>query len=1006
MMILLLVSFCFQTATAQDAGLNVKGIVLESGTGLPLKQVTISVTATGTTAGTDEKGEFTIAVPNKQVELVIYLPGYNKRNIYLNGRDFLNVSLVSSDFGSFDNTYNDPLGEKILKGASFSLSKLTSKDFANTASSSFDQALKGRVAGLSSTEESGMPGYKTFLNIRGYSSLFGKTEPLLVIDGMIHEYSYANQSLMEGYSINPFDIVDIEDVTDVTIMKDGASNFGAAGSNGVINVNTEQKGETSTVIKLAAYAGMSFAPQNLEVLDADQFRGYFSDMLADQKMSQGNINVKFPWLNNPSAAEHYRYSNNTNWQSEIFKPSTLQKYHFFLKGGDDIATYNVSTGIINQSGILDGSTYSRFNLRVNGKINITDKFSLTPNAKLSLADAKSYNLGYSAWKSPIFAALQKSPLMSPYTKDLSTGDDLNYLDEVGAFNISNPRSIIENAMGKNRNYHFLSSANAQYKFSERLVIGTLVGIDFNNSRENIFLPNKGVVQVDSAANSPGDLVNEFRSSQNHTYLNYKNKSKTGHSLAFMGGFRYMKNSFKFDEALDLNTPSDDFKKLGQGAQYSFLRSITGEDRGLLWVSYYGNFDYNFRDKYFVSTNLSYDGNSAVNKDNRFNFYPSLSAAWRLSSEKFLSGAKWMDDLKVRGSWSVTGNMFSSVYDYSKLYYTSTRINSLGVITREAIPNLDLEMEMKTTLNAGIDMSLFKQAFNLHVDFYKSSVDNLIVQQELPETFGFTNFYDNGGQLESKGIEISADTRFHIGRLIWTLGGTFSNADTKIKSLKFINPEVSNIVTAVEGAEYLTEVNNVVNAFYGYKTKGIFATDVEASKYIGPNGQVMQAGDVIYDDKVADNVINYLDKQVIGNPNPKFFGGFNTAFKFKNIELSALFQYSVGNDVYNYVKYKMESMDSYANQSTAVLDRWSNSNLNGKLPRLAYEQLTLSYTLPAVSGVYKGITIYATGTNLLTFTKYTGYDPETLYTNNPFYMGIDYGKMPQAKSFIVGLKLDL
>ena len=1031
--VLLFTFFGFQTVKAQDAGLNVKGIVLESGTGLPLKQVTISVTATGTTAGTDENGAFSISVPNNQVELVIYLPGYNKRNIFLNGRESLTISLVSSDFTSFDNTYNDPLGEYILKNATYSLSKLSANELANTSSTSFDQVLKGRVSGLSSIEQSGMPGSKNFLNIRGFSSLFGKTEPLLVIDGMIHEYSYANNSLMEGFSINPFDIIDIEDISDVTVMKDGASYLGAAGSNGIINVNTEQKGETSTVIKLSAYEGMSFAPQNLDMMDADQYRGYFTDMLAGQvsdgQLTPTQIAAKYPWLNgNTSSKDFYRYNNNTDWQSEIFKPANLQKYYFFLKGGDDIATYNVSTSLTNQKGILDGTSYSRFNLRVNGKINITDKFSLTPNAKLSLADSKTPNLGYSAWKSPILSALAKSPLMPVYTKNSDTGEDLNYLDEVGVFNVSNPRSIVDNAAGKNRNYHFLSSVNFQYKISERFVIGTLVGLDFNNSSEVLFMPDKGIVKVDSAANSPGNLVTEYRSSQNHTYVNYSTKSKSGHSLILHGGFRYMKNSYKNNQAIDLNTPSDDFKKLGQGAQYSFLRAVTGDSRGLVWISYYGNADYNFRDKYFLSTNLSYDGNSAVNKDNRYNFYPSVAAAWRVSSEKFLSSAKWLDDLKLRGSYSVTGNMFSSVYDFSKLYYTSTRINSTGVIIREAIPNENLKMEMKTTLNGGVDLSLFKQALNLHVDVYQSNVDNLVVQQELPETFGFTNYFDNGGKIESKGIEISADTRIHLGKVIWSLGGTFAKADTKVKSLKFINPEVNNVLTQVEGAQYITSVDNSVNAFYGYKTDGIFTSEADANKYIGPKGVMMHAGDVKFVDKTPDMTINEKDKQIIGNPNAKFFGGFNTSFKYKNIELSAIFNYSVGNDLYNYVRSRTESMDSYNNQSTSVVDRWTPTNSGATMPRSAYgdpsgnnsfsdrwiedgsylklKQLTLSYTLPPVSGRYKGITIYATGTNLLTLTKYTGYDPEFLYTNNPFYMGIDYGKMPQAKSFIVGLKLDL
>lgn len=1026
-LILFIAFMSFQPVSAQDTGVSIKGVVLESGTGLPLKQVSISVSSTGTSSDTDENGAFTIQAPDNQSELIINLPGYVKRNIFLNGRDFLNISLVSLKYNSFDNSFNSPLGPNALKDASYSLSALTADDLKMSKVTSFDQALQGRIAGLSVIEQSGMPGHKTFMNIRGISSLYGKTEPIVFIDGMIHEYSYANNSLMEGFALNPLEVVDIDDISDISVMKDGTSFIGAAGSNGIISINTEQRSETSTVIKMSAYGGISMAPQNLDVLNASQFKNYFGELLGSQGFTQGQIDNKYPWLNGgTSANEYYRYNNNSDWQDMSFKPSSLQKYHFFLKGGDDIATYNISTGYLMQKGLFEESNYSRFNLRINGKINISDRFSVTPNAKLSLADSKLPNLGYSTWKNPITSSLLMPPIMTANARDNVSGSQLPYLDDIGAFNVSNPAAIIQNSMGTNRNYHFLSSINAQYKINDHFMISNLMGINFNNSRENIFLPDLGIVQVDSARNSPGDFVNEFRSSQNHATLSYQNNTAKGHSIILQGGMRYMKNSYKYNTAIDINTASDDFKSLGNGgASYSFLRSSTGDNRGLTWVSYFGSLDYNFRDKYFINTNLSYDGNSSVNKTNRYNFYPSAAAAWRLSSESFLSQATWLEDLKLRGSWSVTGNMFSSIYDYSKLYYTSQRMNNLGVIVREAIPNDNLELEKKTTVNVGMDMSLFKQALNIHVDYYQSQVNNLIIQQELPVTFGYTNYVDNGGKLESSGLEISADTRLHVGQVVWTLGGSLTQQLTKINALKFLNPDQSNIITAIEGGEYITSAGNAVNAFYGYQTAGIYNSDSDVT---GPKGKIMKAGDIIFVDRDNNQIINEADKMIIGDPNPAFFGGINTAISYKNFELAAFFNYSVGNDIYNFVRYKAESMDSYSNQLSSVLGRWIPTNSGSTLPRASFgdptgntsfsdrwiedgsfvrlKQLTLNYKLPQVGGLYKGLTIYVTGTNLLTFTNYSGYDPDFLYSNSPFYMGVDYGKIPQAKSFIVGLKLDL
>ncbi|KAF0238970.1 MAG: SusC/RagA family TonB-linked outer membrane [Prolixibacteraceae bacterium] len=1017
-----------QPLMAQTSEINIKGVVTESGTRLPLKQVSISVSSTGTTAVTDERGEFTISVPNLEVELVINLPGYNLRNIFLNGREFITVSLVSADYSTFDNSFYTPTGIVTVKDAVYSVASLVSGDINFSNATSFDQALQGKVPGMSVIQQSGMPGHRTFMSVRGISSLYANTEPLLFIDGMIHDYSYANSSLLEGFSLNPMDVLDIDDISNISILKDGLSYLGAAGSNGVINVNTEQKAETSTVMKFSAYGGVTMAPKNQDLLNAGEFKNYFTEMLNSQGYNSGDINTIYPWLKgNPSSKDYYKYNNSTDWQDETFSPSAVSKFHFFLKGGDDIATYNISTGYLSHKGIYENSAYTRYNLRINGKINISDKFSVTPNAKLSLADSKLANHGPSAWKNPILASALKPSVMAPYARDPETGATLDYLDDVGnVFMVSNPTAITQNAQGSNRNYHFLSSVTAAYRFNEHFNISTLVGINFNNSRENIFLPDIGMVQVDSAYNSPGDFVFEFRSTQNHTTFTYTNKTASGHSIVANAGYRYMQNSYKYNLSTDLNTPSDDFKSLGQGSQYSFLRSTVGDNRGLKWISFYGDFSYNFRNKYFVNANMSYDGNSATNELNRYNIYPSVGGAWRLSSEDFLTNASWLEDFKIRASYSVAGNMFSSVYDNSKLYYTDRRMNGTGVLTREIIPNEDLELEKKNTINAGADLSVFQQQLNVHVDFFKSNVNNLVIRQELPPTFGYTDYYDNGGKLEVTGLAISADTRLQFSDLIWTIGASVSKEITKIKSLTFINPNTTSIITTIDAAQFITSAGNPVNAYYGYKTEGLLSS-AEAGKIIGPNGAMMQEGDIKFKDD-GDNIINENDKTIIGDPNPELFGNIFTAFAYKNFQLSAIFNYSVGNDVFNYVRYKTESMSGYDNQSKTVLDRWTSANTSAKLPRMAYgdpsgntafsdrwiedgsylrlSQLTLNYNVPPIQGFIKGVAIYLTATNLFTITNYSGYDPDFIYMNSPFYMGVDYGKMPQTQSFIIGLKLDL
>jgi hypothetical protein len=475
---------------AQSAGLNITGVVHESGTGSALEQVAVSVASTGVSSTTDEQGAFSIDVPDLQAEIILNLPGYNMRRIYLNGRDHLQVYLVPVQYRSFDNLHNSPVGPLADKSAIYAFTPVDQDEIQYSRSTSFDQTLKGKIPGMRFIQKSGMPGQGSYMNIRGFSSLLANSEPLLFIDGMIHEYSYAKESLMEGFALNAFDVVDIDDVYDISVIRDGNSYLGSLSSNGVVYINTEQKVEASTVIKFSAYGGMTLVPARQPVLGASQFRTYFSDALMSLDLSQADIDALLPWLNsNVISPDYYKYNNSTDWQKELFQPANLSKFHFFIKGGDDIATYNISTGYLAHNSIYDNSRYTRFNLRINGKVNITQRFSVTPNVKLSLADSKLANHGPSDWKNPILSALLKPSIMAPVARDESTGENLTYLEDVGLFEVSNPMAIVSSAQGINRNYHFLSSIRADYRFSEHFNLHTIMGINFNNARENIFLPD-------------------------------------------------------------------------------------------------------------------------------------------------------------------------------------------------------------------------------------------------------------------------------------------------------------------------------------------------------------------------------------------------------------------------------------------------------------------------------------------------------------------------------------
>lgn len=1010
----------------QVSGQKVTGTILESGTGDPVQGAVITVSATGYFTESNEEGVFSIDSIGANDKISVTLPGYDRRELFTYGRDHINISLVPAEYSSFDDKIITPSGVFNKKDVNATVKSITPNDFMYSPVTSLDQALQGKVPGTQVTYHGGMPGQKTWTTIRGISSLVASSEPLVIIDGMLHFTNYADRMLVSGYSHNPMDIIDIDDVVDISIASDGTAPLGATGANGVIYVNTEKETETSTSILVNAYTGITLSPASQSVMNVSQFRNYFSDLLTEQGYSNDDISSMYPWFTEGTdALLYYKYHNNTDWQKEIFKPALLQKYHIFLKGGDDIATYNISTGYLKHQGTFDGSKYSRYNLRINGRINITDKFSVTPNGKLSLADTYIPEQGPDYNTNPILAALRKPPIMAPYSRDEITGQELNKLDDVGAFNVSNPLAIIQNGTGQNRNYHFLTSAKLRYAFNENFSVENMTGLDFNNARENLFIPDVGLASTGGIRNSPRAMVNEYRSTQNNTVIDFKHTTRNSLVAKYKLGLRILSNKYKFDRGIDFNTPTDDFTSLGDGgAESNYLRVINGEFREMNWVSNYGVIDLNFKDKYYINASASYDGTSLTNEKNRYALFPSITAAWRLSSERIFLNAASLDELKLHAGWSNAGNLFSNVYDFSKLFYVNDRLGKYGVPVRESIPNEDLEMEKETTIHAGIDASLFGQGLDIHLTYYISQVNNLILPQSLPSFYGFTEFYDNGGRLQNSGIEFSANTRFTIGKLGVQLNGVFNSINQEVTQLDWLKDGQDNLIIQVGQVEYINEEGLALNSFYGYETNGIYQ---ENTSVTGPNGITMQNGDIRFVDRDGNNIINDDDKTVIGNPNPDMFGSLRSSFEYERFQLSFNFIFSAGNEIYNYTRYVTQSMDSYANQSPDVINRWNYNGVND-IPKasvgdprgntvfsdrwiedgsyLKLKELTLSYNVPVMSGLYKNLIVYVTASNLLTFTKYSGYDPEFFYMNSPYYLGIDYGKMPLSQSFILGVKLEL
>jgi TonB-linked SusC/RagA family outer membrane protein len=1042
LIILVVGIFCSVSNTfAQESQVSLSGKILESGTGKPIEWCVVSVSSNSESTITDSAGQFNINLPTLSEKIMVSYPGYFSTEVYISSAAELVVYLTQITIKSEDEEYSSLLGAEKVRNSSNAVTLASGSVFDNTAASSFEQTLNGKVPGLHIIEHSGMPGHNSWINLRGISSIFGRNEPLVFIDGMIHEIDYSKNQIIEGHLLNPLDLVDVDDLVDISVIKAGEGYLGSAGSNGVLNINTEQNKVTSSSIIFKMYGGISFPNLNQEVMNAEQFEPYFNELYYSDPQNTMDINTKYPWLNGTPASsnEYYRFNNNTDWQKEIGSPAGLQKYYIFIKGGDDIATYNISSGYTRHGGAYDNWNASKYNLRLNGIVNITNKLSVVPNIKLALSQNKLSNMGPTYERNPVTSSLLKPAFMAANSRSPYDGTTLVPYDDAGdpsdPFGVSNPAVLIDKALGQTRDFQTVASLKIGYDITANLSIDNLTGVSVNNDRQTIFIPDRGVMMlhtgipnIDSAYNNSMDMTTESRSFQNHTTITYKETFNQNHNVRIIGGMRIMKNQYKNSIGISLNSPSDEFSGLGESDEYAYLQSGSGELSELNWISYFGDFNYNFQEKYYVRVSMSYDGSSSFNDDNRYNFYPSVFGAWRVSSEEFMKNVSWINDLKVRGSYSQTGNMFSKAYVMSKNTYRTYRYDQVGTPIKDYITNNDLSNERKSTINAGIDISVGKKAFNFQIDYHHSVVNNLIINQTLPYQYGFTDYLDNGGAMTISGLELGANGRFYFGKAILMLDAAITYQGSKIKSFDFIDSNTEFLTRQVVGAEYIASVDNPVNAFYGYKTNGVYNTDAEANGIIGPNGVAMGAGDVIFMDMDGNNIINEKDKQIIGNPNPDLFGSFTAALGLKRFEISALFNYSIGNDMFNYVRSKTTGMDSYASQSIDVLDRWTASTPDAELPKatlgdphgnnvfsdrwiedasfLRIKQLMVSYTTPNIGSFNKETKFYITGTNLFTFTKYSGNDPETMYQSNSYYMGIDYGKLPLAPTVIVGIQLSL
>lgn len=1041
----------------------VSGIVSDASTGMPLLGAQVEVVSKTASAITDADGAFSIKLTNPSEVLIVGAPGYATREIPLQGKTNVDIQLYSALFTSGYEAMESFSGVRrktITTQAGNAVS-----DFSASTAFSIEPEIQSRLGGdVRVLNHTGIAGAGASLFIRGFNSLNASAQPLIVLDGVVWDNQLDAVSIHSGFISNPLANIDTRDIESVTVLKDGNSIYGSKAANGVILINTVRGKEMATKITANLWWGLNLRPNLPKMMDAGQYKTYASNQVEGAKQAYGITNQSettllsiFPFLNeDPNQSQYLTYHNNTDWQDEIYREGIVQNYSLGISGGDDVALYNISLGFANNEGSLKNTDIQRINARVNSDIHFTEKLLTKIDFAVSRTARDLREDGVNQVTSPSFTALIKAPLLSSHRYDISGNlsprlSDYDRIDPMSR--VSNPLSLVEVATGSSSRVTFSMRVNPQYEFNKNFQAGTIFNYRFHRVKESFFIPTEGVAPqqiseiLTTFSNEVRDMAQRQTSVFSDTYLKGSLDLNKDNHLNLQGGFRYMIDNLDWVLPSGYDTGNDNIKVLVDGLAF---KQVLGDNRKWKSMSWYVNADYDYQQKYFLSVTASMDASSRFGQETESGFqlantswavFPSVSGAWLISSEDFMSNLKAINLLKLRASYGITGN--DGIDEDANRSYLQSALYMNGALGLELakIQNKAIQWETSNKLGVGLDIHFLDERVLLSADLFDSRTKNLLTQKSLRSITGLGYYWSNGGALKNSGYELGLNLKMvDTQSFKWELGGSLGHYKNEITEL----PD-GNFYTEVLGGTVLTAVGQPAGVFYGYKTDGVFATTAEAANAgiykLNNNGTLTPygAGDVHFIVPEGNNgiVTNQRSnlyggledaRQIIGDPNPDFYGTINSSFRVKKLTLNAQFTYSYGNDVYNYLRSQLESGSNFYNQTTAMVNRWTAEGQVTNIPRAVYgdpmgnnvfsdrwiedgsylrlKTLMVSYDIPLQSIFIQGIRVWASANNLFTLSKYLGSDPEFSMNNSVLYQGIDAGLMPQSKSFFLGVKINL
>lgn len=891
---------------------------------------------------------------------------------------------------------------------------------------SIDALLQGQAAGVQVTNVSGAPGTGALTTIRGASTLHAGAMPLYIVDGIpVKTYRFINP-LAKNVDNNPLADINPDDIASITVLKDAQATaiYGMRGANGVVIITTSGGTAGKTYLDFSAYSGITTAPKPIPVLDADDYREYILEKEAARGLSPDAIANgigRYLLLSTPED-QLQRYNNNTNWQDELLRNGAFNNYHLKLRGGDAIARYSLSVGYTNQAGVISKSKYQRFTARFNLDYKVSRKLTILNSIAYARSDKDVQDEGDAANTNPLFLATLKSPILAVWQQD-AAGTNLSKVDSADYAGRNNPYAVVNKMKNINSTNRIMAAITGQYTFSNYLTLSAGIYADYLRLSETRFRPGAGFVPEDEIIRSASENNSNEIMLMNENTLNYSRIFKKHAVTAFIGN-AFQSTSQRNEFAMAINSPSDEFTSIS-ATDPQLIDSISSYEPDWRLISFFAGANYAYNEKYLLAANIRADGSSRFAKGKQWGAFPSISAGWRISAEPFFKPMTWINEMKLRVSYGLTGNHEVGYFGAYNALIPAIYKNQPGV-RLGMIGNPDFTWEKTTQFNAGIDVQLFKRV-SFTADFYIKNTSGLLNYRSLPGTSGFSNYVINDGAVRNTGVELAVSGKLLKGPLGWQT--SLNAAFNKNRILR--HPQDQDPVMNFDKFQSSFAGGRSIGAFWGYNAIGVYRSTSDVTLKNGAdNAHPFQGGDIIFEDVDKNGIIDEGDRKIIGNSNPDIFGGFSNIFSYRKFDLTIFLDFALGREVYNAQRAALESMSNYDNQSVSIKNRWRTEGDVTDMPRLLHDDpvgntrfstrwiedgsylrckaITLGYNIPVKESrkVFKSARILLTAQNLFTVTNYKGYGPEAGSITNPVMYSIDYGNIPQLRSFVAGVRLGL